>query len=816
MNAPSTFRVVLVQLAGYLNLLIGLLFLAIGAWIIVSGVQAINLLFEAQDQISNAVPQGVVPQNAEAAKVADTGTKGLAGIIAGLAGIAGAVMIAFGLPHLLVALGIFMRTGWGRILGILMGLWLLLSGAGLLFGSNGATIPLLNGGLYLLTGLISVIGLIGGSATVAYNAGKKRNTQAGDKDLSTASAPKSAAAISAAAFASLIIGIGIVAFMKLGDTNQTKLASNKDKTRALTPDDLELIGRKLAGENNPKLSGKKDPVVTQEPTSEEVYRQRLTSVMDAIDKGQLSRVREFLENTKLDVNDRDETGATMLHRAIGSNQFEIARYLLLEKKADITATDKTGHDVFLLACAKGYGHTLFNVLSVGTGSVYLKRGNDYVYPKGVATSGNYLTFNYTPRLKNNLGQTGWMLAAKNGHLETLVEFKKSPSVWNGSTETSLRDNSGKSATDLAKEAGHTAVVEYLESGKHSTVIVPKVDPKIQPEPMPKAKDLLLVKAVQEGDTIKVVDLLNQANSESLLSEADDKGMTALMIVASKGNVDMVAAICNKIRATKPEPLALKDKTEKTALIHAAMGGHTDCCELIMVALSEAWKNHQVNWFDIYDTKDSTKKTAYEHAEANKHPATAKILKETFLALCDSVTRDFPKADAGTEDSFKTSTILEKVCREGDLQTVKRMLALGAKAPTKFRSYSGEDPRNRQMRTPLMWACTKGHLAIVKVLLESYGDDQAARLNQLNIRCKFEWNALLYACQSGQYACAKALLESIGDNGKELNAYASGTTMSTTPITVAKGNGHQELVTLLEKYIEKAKELIEKKSKEEKK
>ena len=58
---------------------------------------------------------------------------------------------------------------------------------------------------------------------------------------------------------------------------------------------------------------------------------------------------EFLIKNGADITKTDQNGETLLHRAVKEN-FYLMRYLIEEKKVDVTTKDKNGHDALYHAC----------------------------------------------------------------------------------------------------------------------------------------------------------------------------------------------------------------------------------------------------------------------------------------------------------------------------------------------------------------------------------------------------------------------------------------------------------------------------------
>jgi ankyrin repeat protein len=96
-----------------------------------------------------------------------------------------------------------------------------------------------------------------------------------------------------------------------------------------------------------------------------------------------------------------------------------------------------------------------------------------------------------------------------------------------------------------------------------------------------------------------------------------------------------------------------------------------------------------------------------------------------------------------------------------------------------------DSRDTYGRTPLSWAASHGHQAIVKLLLE-----KNANIETKDTECN--QTPLSWAARSGHEAIVKLLLE------KNANIETKDTEYDRTPLSWAAENGHEAIVKLLEK------------------
>ncbi|KAF5137383.1 Ankyrin repeat domain-containing protein 50 [Metarhizium anisopliae] len=94
-----------------------------------------------------------------------------------------------------------------------------------------------------------------------------------------------------------------------------------------------------------------------------------------------------------------------------------------------------------------------------------------------------------------------------------------------------------------------------------------------------------------------------------------------------------------------------------------------------------------------------------------------------------------------------------------------------------------DIRDRDRRTPLSWAATNGHEAVVKLLLEKGANTETTESH-------YGQTPLLWAAKNGHKAVVKLLLEK-GANTETIESY-----YGQTPLLRAAKNGHEAVVKLL--------------------
>ena len=161
----------LISTAARLNLLTGVVCIGFGAWILLSIGGATPTT--SQKATEHAVDRPADPVTTGMAVVKGFGEAVGAGAgeaLAVLVGIVGAMSVAGGFLYLIVGLGIFRRSGWARILGILVGSFSLFLGVVLILlaAADRSAGPLLASCPFMLNGVVSASALIGGRAYAAY------------------------------------------------------------------------------------------------------------------------------------------------------------------------------------------------------------------------------------------------------------------------------------------------------------------------------------------------------------------------------------------------------------------------------------------------------------------------------------------------------------------------------------------------------------------------------------------------------------------------------------------------------------------------
>jgi ankyrin repeat protein len=197
-----------------------------------------------------------------------------------------------------------------------------------------------------------------------------------------------------------------------------------------------------------------------------------------------------------------------------------------------------------------------------------------------------------------------------------------------------------------------------------------------------------------------------------VNAADTDGMTPLSLSCAGGHVDVV-----RLLLLGSVDVTAEGRDGRTALHHASIGGHLDVVRLLLTV-------KEVN----VAARDRRSWTPLHHAECYGHHAITELLVKKVACL-----------DWG---DGKGNTVLDWAVEEDDLDSVRRLVALGA-------TVSDENIFHLQD------ACIAGNVELVRALLvEREKDDEKQRgIDQEDRR---GWTPLLHAEHHGHRAIVELL------------------------------------------------------------
>ena len=143
-------------------------------------------------------------------------------------------------------------------------------------------------------------------------------------------------------------------------------------------------------------------------------------------------------------------------------------------------------------------------------------------------------------------------------------------------------------------------------------------------------------------------------------------------------------------------------------------------------------------------------------------------------IASAICRPGPSSFSRLLTHFGKPARLLRAAKSGDADTVQHLLAAGADVNAK----------DENEWTPLMWAATQGHAAVVRMLLEH--DADIVHQGFIYGSTVPGWNALELAATHGHFGCAKILLE---HGAKDID----------DALGQALWHGHREIALLLKEH-----------------
>jgi ankyrin repeat protein len=427
-----------------------------------------------------------------------------------------------------------------------------------------------------------------------------------------------------------------------------------------------------------------------------------TTLMEAARRGPAELVNLLLDRGA-DVNVKDESGETALKRAAGRVHDTAIAELLLNKGADVNSADKDGVTALMTAAQSGHLKTAQLLLARGAqldardkkGRPALEHAGNHLPVVNLlsgAKSGNlavaaimgntaevqrFLKEGANVNAKDNHGQTALILAVELGRLEVVKLLLDEGADANlGKPLMYAADRGNVEIARLLLDRGvnvnaggpfGTALTKACEKDRLATASLlldrgAKVDAKDQNDETP------LMKACAGGYKETAGLLLDRGAD---VNAKDRFGQTPLMKAAQADHLHVVRFLLEK-----GADINVKNESGETPLMAAAGLGEFDIVELLLN------KGAQLS------AKDREGRTALEHAASNNHRRIADLL-----------------ISRGAKTNLAVAAMV------GDTAEVQRFLKEGSDVNAK------DDKGN----TALILAVERGHLEVVKLLLENHAD-----------------------------------------------------------------------------------------------
>jgi len=191
------------------------------------------------------------------------------------------------------------------------------------------------------------------------------------------------------------------------------------------------------------------------------------NLIQAVEKNDLEKVQEILQDSSYPINETNDKGETPLLIATHENYIEVAK-LLIEAGADINLQDNIQDSAYLYAGAQGKTEILKYMIEHAepNQNIVNRYGGNALIPaaeKGHLNNVKILLLDGKADIdhQNNFGYTALIEAVALTDGSVLYQqIVQELLAHNANKE--LRDNSGKTALDYAKEMGYTKMIEMLE------------------------------------------------------------------------------------------------------------------------------------------------------------------------------------------------------------------------------------------------------------------------------------------------------------------------------------------------------------------
>jgi ankyrin repeat protein len=508
--------------------------------------------------------------------------------------------------------------------------------------------------------------------------------------------------------------------------------------------------------------------LTAAPPRRDDTAARLAAMREAAEKGHISRVRDLL-GSGAHVNDRDEHGETALMWAASAGQRAVV-VDLLAWGADPTLKDDQGRTAQARATAAGHAEVAqvladpaAAIAKVDDAARRLAEARrsalardydnsilelvDAVDAGKVSLVAKLLERGPIVNDCDHEGRTPLMHAAARGDLAMLALL-----LTNGATVDNI-DPKGRTALMQAAEQGRFGAVMLLSLGrvpadKRREVLqnlgltadqyknLPAVVSDINLQDQ-KGQTALMV-AAKKGQADLIQFLLAHGADRNL---RDGAGNTALLLASQAGKRDAAGLLAHYGTNFSDAALFQTNNLGQTPLMLAAAGGHGDLVPLLtdLGPLGPRWQRLG----ELTQAKDSAGKTALSYADASGDAATAKMLHA------------YAEANGRGDDGL---TPLLQAAAKGDAPTVRLLLQRGA----------DPEAKDKDGRTPLMLAAARGHVEVEQVLLKYFigdatfstknPDHHRAYLGYVNLRDSQGRTALMQAAAAGQLATAELLMD----------------------------------------------------------
>ena len=450
-------------------------------------------------------------------------------------------------------------------------------------------------------------------------------------------------------------------------------------------------------------------------------------------------VVEFLLSRGASADAADHQGCTPLHLAAEQNRARVARRLVADGGANVSARNAQGNMAVHLAAAMGHLDMVVGLLPESVGDV---SGTDHAAAAAFRRRRGRRPGEATRGKGANVGGArGWTclhFAAHGCYLDLVETLLKTPGV-----DPSPRDAAGATPTHLAAEGGSTATIEATLRAAGDDAAVATTDAGLTPLHVAAAAGhlaatrLLLEKTKEaEKATTTRSDRFDEGSSSASFASKGfsvdfraNNGYTALHFASSRGHDRVVRALLSE-----GARVAVEGDDGRTP-VHLAAAAGADATLRALLSRTSSYAGSFVN------ARDGGGATAAALAAGSNRPAAFEILlahgADPFVPDDDGNTCLHAAALAGARDVFLSA--LREGIRDGRTMRVLRDV-------------------NRRGERPIHLAARGGSVRMVRCLIDR-GADVAAEDDDGN-------NALAVACEADKPRVATLLLAHAYERGVE--------------------------------------------------